>query len=147
MKKTLSYFAFKPRTLVGLFFVILVLNGCATFSKDGGFDAVEKSVKERTGNDIQWIKSDADQHQINQRVTELLQKQLSVDDAVQIALLNNKRLQASFYELGISEADLVQAGRLPNPRFSMLYARNGGEYKIEQALTFNILSLVTMPKA
>ncbi len=28
----------------------------------------------------------------------------------------------------------------------MLYARNNGDYKIEQALTFNIFSLITMPK-
>jgi outer membrane protein TolC len=147
MKKTLSYFVFKPRTAVGLFFVTLALNGCATFSKDGGFGSVEKSIKDHTGKDVQWIKSDADQHKVDQRIKELLQKQLSVDDAVQVALFNNKGLQASFYELGISEADLVQAGRLPNPRFAMLYAKNGGEYKIEQALTFNIFSLVTMPKA
>jgi outer membrane protein TolC len=61
-------------------------------------------------------------------------------------LLNNKDLQASFYQLGISEADVVQTGRLPNPKFSMLYARNNGDYKIEQVLTFNIFSLITMPK-
>jgi len=61
-------------------------------------------------------------------------------------LLSNKGLQASLFELGISEADVVQAGRLPNPKFSMLYARHNGDYKIEQALTFNIFSLLTMPK-
>ncbi len=147
MKTALSYFAFKPRTTVGLFLVTLALNGCATFSKDSGFGSVEKSIKDHAGKDVQWIKSDADQHKVDQRIKELLQIQLSVDDAVQVALFNNKGLQASFYELGISEADLVQAGRLPNPRFAMLYAKNGGEYKIEQALTFNIFSLVTMPKA
>jgi len=42
---------------------------------------------------------------------------LSAADAVQVALLNNRMLQADFEELGISEADLVRAGRLPNPRF------------------------------
>jgi outer membrane protein TolC len=29
----------------------------------------------------------------------------------------------------------------------MLYARDAGEYKIEQAFTFNVFSLITMPKA
>jgi outer membrane protein TolC len=76
----------------------------------------------------------------------LLQKALDVEQSVQVALLNNKGLQADLFALGISEADVVQAGRLPNPRFSMLYARNNGDYKIEQALTFNIFSLLTMPK-
>jgi outer membrane protein TolC len=79
-------------------------------------------------------------------VAELLKQTLDVDTAVQIALLNNKDSQANYYALGISEAELVQAGRLPNPKFSMLYARNNGDYKIEQVLAFNIFSLVTMPK-
>ena len=48
----------------------------------------------------------------------LIGKPLTLDDAVQIALLNNAGLKASLTELGISEADLVRAGRLPNPRFS-----------------------------
>jgi outer membrane protein TolC len=124
-----------------------VLAGCASFSADGGFNPVEKTTKERLGKDVKWARSGEDQNTIDSRVAELLNKPLSVDDAVQIALLNNKGLQAAFYELGISEADLVQAGRLPNPRFSMLRARLEDEYKIEQAFTFNIFSLITMPLA
>lgn len=125
----------------------LFLAGCASFSSDGGFSPVEKTAKDRIDKDVKWVRSNDDQKSIDQRVAELLQKPLSVDDAVQIALLNNKGLQASFFELGISEADLVQAGRLPNPRFSMLRARYQDEYKIEQAFTFNVFSLITMPLA
>jgi len=137
----------KPRLLITMVMTTLFLGGCATFSKDGGFNHVGTLVKEKTGQEIKWAKTDQQQRAIDDRVGELLAKPLGVDDAVQIALLNNKSLQASFYELGISEADLVQAGRLPNPRFSMLYAKNNGEYKIEQILTFNIFSLLTMPRA
>ncbi|OGA34806.1 MAG: RND transporter [Betaproteobacteria bacterium RIFCSPLOWO2_12_FULL_64_23] len=126
--------------------VAVALGGCATFSQDGGFNSVEKTTQERIGKELKWAKTDADRSAIDQRVAELLGKPLSVDDAVQIALLNNKGLQASFYELGISEADLVQAGRLPNPHFSMLRARDGDEFKIEQAFTFNVFSLITMPQ-
>ena len=126
--------------------VALALAGCASFSQDGGFNSVEKTTQARIGKELKWAKTDADRSAIDQRVAELLGKPLSVDDAVQIALLNNKGLQASFYELGISEADLVQAGRLPNPHFSMLRARDGDEFKIEQAFTFNVFSLITMPQ-
>jgi len=49
-----------------------------------------------------------------------------VDDAVQIALLKKRGLQTSYAELGIAEADLVQAGRLRNPRFAYLSVRAGG---------------------
>lgn len=127
--------------------VTATLSGCATFSKDGGFNAVESTVKDRIGKDVQWVKTDKDRKATSERVHALLEKPLDVDGAVQVALLNNSGLQAAYYELGISEADLVQAGRLPNPRFAMLHAKNGAEYKIEQALTFNIFSLVILPKA
>jgi outer membrane protein TolC len=43
------------------------------------------------------------------------------------------------------EADLVQAGRLPNPRFTLRHSSGGGLYDIEETLTFNVLSLVTAP--
>lgn len=127
--------------------LVITLGGCATFSQDGGMTDVGKATSQHIKQDVIWQKSSNEQKQAADRVAILLSDCIDVDDAVQIALLNNKGLQASFYELGISETDVVQAGRLPNPKFSMLYARDHGDYKIEQALTFNIFSLVTMPKA
>ena len=124
----------------------LSLAGCATFSQDGGFGVVEHATRERVGKELKWVKSEADRDAIDERVAELLAKPLSADDAVQIALLNNKGLQAAFFELGISEAELVQAGRLSNPHFSMFSARHEDEFKIEQTLTFNIFALITMPR-
>jgi outer membrane protein TolC len=78
-------------------------------------------------------------------VQRLLAKELTVGDAVQIALLNNPGLQASYAELGIAEADLVQAGRVGNPRSSYLRTSHGGERKLEWALTFPIIDLLTIP--
>lgn len=130
-----------------LFSMAMLLGGCATFSKDGGLGEVQKQVQPYVKQDFSWAKSDEVSKSLSERVGALLSEPLDVESAVQVALYNNKGLQAAFYELGISEADLVQAGRLPNPRFSMLYTRNAGEYKIEQAFTFNVFSLLTMPKA
>ncbi len=139
---------FAPIRLLLALALPLVLGGCATFSKDGGLGDVQKTTQERIGKDVQWPRSDDERAKLAERVNELLQQQpLSADNAVQIALLNNKGVQTTFNGLGISEADLVQAGRLPNPSFSMLYAKHDGDFKIEQSLTFNIFSLVTMPKA
>ena len=122
-----------------------VLGGCASFSPDGGFATVERTTKERLGKDVQWARSEADQDRIAERVTELLSKPLSVDDAVQVALLNNRGLQASFQELGINEAELVQAGRLPNPGFSFGRMSKGDEREIERGLHFNLARLIAMP--
>ena len=127
-------------------FAIVAFSGCATFSKDGGLGGVKDATSTHIKQEIVWPKSAAEEKAVADRVAELLKALLDVEGAVQVALLNNKDLQASFYQLGISEADVVQAGRLPNPKFTMLYARNNGDYKIEQSLTFNIISLITMPK-
>lgn len=130
---------------------ILGLAGCATFSDDGGFGRVEQTTRERLDKDVKWARSDAERSTLQARVGELLAKPLTADDAIQLALYNNRGLQAAFFDLGIGEAELVQAGRLPNPHFSMLRAskpENGiREFKIEQALTFNIFALITMPLA
>lgn len=135
-----------PRTVV-VVATMLLLAGCATFSKDGGFGAVQQTVKENSGKEIQVARTASDQDTIATRVAGLLKKPLGVEEAVQVALLNNRGLQASFQELGIAEADLVQAGRLPNPHYSIARSRVGGDVAVEQALSFNILSLVTMPFA
>lgn len=129
----------------------IALGGCATFSQDGGFGVVERTVKERVGKDLAWVKTEEQRRVVDKRVAELLAKPLSADDAVQVALLNNRGLQAEFAEIGIGEAELVQAGRLPNPRLSLLRTSRddigGREYKIEQILTMNVFSLITMPMA
>ncbi|MCX7135214.1 MAG: RND transporter, partial [Proteobacteria bacterium] len=115
-----------PRTrLISALLTALALGGCASFSKDGGMTAVEQITKTRIDKDVKWARTDAERDTIDTRVAELLSKPLSIDDAVQVALLNNKGLQAGFHDLGISEAELVQAGRLPNPRFSMFRAHRG----------------------
>jgi outer membrane protein TolC len=134
------------RIMLTCILACFALSGCATFSQDGGFSGVKKASAEHIKQEVVWPKTETEQKAVADRVAELLKTPLNAESAVQLALLNNKDLQASFYQLGISEADVVQAGRLPNPKFSMLYVRNNDDYKIEQALSFNIFSLITMPK-
>ena len=99
------------------------------------------------GKDVHWARTAQERAKSDAQVAELLPQPLSAEDAVQIALLNNRALQAAFDELGISEADLVQAGRLPNPRFDLRHASAAGQYDIEETLSFNVLSLLTAPYA
>jgi outer membrane protein TolC len=72
---------------------------------------------------------------------------LTADDAVQIALLNNRGLQSTYWNVGIAEADLVQAGRLKNPSFTFQRTHGGDAVDIERSLTFNLVSLLTAPIA
>ncbi|HEM7850245.1 TolC family protein [Burkholderia pseudomultivorans] len=128
--------------------VMVFLAGCTTFSKDGGFNTVSSTAKERLGKDAVIVKTDADRDAAAKRTQELVGKPLSMDDAVQVALLNNRGLQASYAELGLSEADLVQAGRLPNPGFTFSRTRAGnGDLSIGRMFSANVLSILTLPFA
>jgi len=123
----------------------VVLAGCASFSPDGGFATVAQTTQQRLAKEVRWARSDSDRQLIAQRVEELLAQPLAMDDAVQLALLNNRGLQAAFFELGIGEADLVQAGRLANPGFSFGRKTKGEEIEIERGLHFNLARLLAMP--
>jgi len=122
-----------------------LLAGCATFSDDGGFGTVERAAKQHLGHDIRWARSPEDRKAIEQRTAELLQRPLGIDAAVQVALLNNPGLQAAFFEIGITEADLVQAGRLPNPGFGFARLTKGEEIEWERGLHFDLASLIALP--
>ncbi len=126
---------------------LLVLGGCASFSSDGGFSSVQALTKERIGKDVTWVKSDADAETVEKTIEPLLVKPLTVDDAVTIALLNNRGLQADYAELGIAEANLVQAGRLRNPVFSFTRLARGNQIEIDRQLMLPIMNLLTMPLA
>ncbi|AIO68889.1 TolC family protein [Burkholderia oklahomensis] len=127
--------------------VLAFAAGCTTFSNDGGFGAVSTAASERLGKEAVLVKTDADRDAVARRTQELLSKPLSVDDAVQIALLNNRGLQASYAALGLSEADLVQAGRLPNPGFTFSRTRSSNDLSIGRTFSMGVLSMLTLPLA
>jgi outer membrane protein TolC len=124
---------------------LLALTACASFSPDAGFDKVKADVSQRTASEPRWARTDAERGDIQQAVKALLAKPLTPDSAVQIALMNNRGLQATYAELGIAESDLVQAGRLPNPGFAFERLVRGGELEIGRAFIVNVLGLLTMP--
>jgi outer membrane protein TolC len=124
---------------------LLLLGGCASLSEDAGFTKVEQAVRERTGAETKWARSDAEADTVRGRVKELLAKPLGSAEAVQVSLLNNPGLQASYAEVGIAEADLVQASRWRGPTFSFGRLRRGDETEIERGVFFDVLGLLTIP--
>jgi outer membrane protein TolC len=124
---------------------LLALSGCTGFSADGGMGPVAQTVKDRLGHELRWARSPQERQQLDERVLALLQQPLTMDAAVQLALLNNRGLQAAFHELGIAEADFVQASRLPNPGFSFGRTRQGDEIELERGLHLNLGRLIAMP--
>ena len=94
-----------------------ILAGCAGASKEMAFSEVQQQIDERMGVPIHWNANTASVDEIEQMVKELLDRPLVADTAVQIALLHNRRLQATYEELGIAHAAVVEAGIPSNPAF------------------------------
>lgn len=92
------------------------LAGCVP--KEAGFPDVARAVAERTGYRILWNRGGEADREVASRVAALLAKPLGVDEAVQIALLRNRRLQGTYEDLMIAQSDVVQAGLLHNPVLS-----------------------------
>ena len=127
--------------------IALLLAGCAGFSVDGGFGTVAQLTQERTGLIPLRRSTPQDEDIVRVRTAELLAAPLTPDGAVELALLNNRALQASFQQLGIAESELVRIGRLRNPSFSFGRLSGGGVVEVERAVIFDVMGLLTMPLA
>ena len=75
----------------------------------------ENAVRERTGADVLWQQDATTREQAATHVKKYLRGPLTVAGAVQVALLNNRHLQATFEDIGIARADVIEAVTLPNP--------------------------------
>ncbi|MGE4010588.1 MAG: TolC family protein [Alphaproteobacteria bacterium] len=124
---------------------LLLLGACAQLSPDGGFDDVRLRAGRALDKDVAAIRTEADAQAARDRVRQLLGKTLSPDDAVQIALLNNRGLQAAYNELFIAEATKVEASLPPNPTFSIMRMVSRPEVEFERQIAINILALATLP--
>lgn len=103
----------KPAALILI--VAIGLSGCTQLSAEQSFLEVSDNVLERTGRKILWNTGSPEDLQAQDVMKSVLSRSLTAKNAIQLALLNNKELQASYTKLGIAQADLVQAGLLRNP--------------------------------
>jgi len=135
----------KPAALAIAFSALLLVAGCRSLTADGGMSFVETVANTELRKDVVAIRTADQADEAQRRVAALLQKPLTPDSAVQIALLNNRGLQAAFNALGIAEAEMVQASLPPSPALSLERLSSPLELEIERRIVANILALVTLP--
>lgn len=84
-------FRLKPAYVVALLSTF-ALSGCATFSPDGGMNVVATVAGDTIKKDVVSIRTADDAEWARSAVQRLLRRPLTVDTAVQVALLNNRGL-------------------------------------------------------
>lgn len=126
---------------------LLVAAGCAGPNPHEGFESVRQSVSDRAGLRVHWTSGAPEDAEVAALVETMLGGELTVDQAVQVTLLNNRDLQAVYEELSLAQADVVQAGLLRNPVFSAAarFDTGGGGTGFDLEIAQDFVSLLYLP--
>jgi outer membrane protein TolC len=137
----------------------LILTGCVANGDieeykiiDAGFSTVSDETRKAVNKQTVWIQNQEEAEALSKRVHGLVHKRtIDVNTAIQVALLNNKGLQASYADLGMSAAEAWQQTMLENPKISIgilgiAHPELGAFRAIEGMLATNILALATRDK-
>lgn len=125
----------------------LLCFGCTRIpqANDNG---VSSAVNSRIAKETHWNPGCYEDERISNAIQILLQQELTANAAVQIALLNNPRIQEIFEELGIAQADLVEAGLFSNPAFDIIFRypeKKDLVTNIEYTITSSFIDLFLIP--
>ena len=128
----------------------LLLAGCAP--EDAGFGAVSSELTQRTGYSTGWTRGIDEDALVDQMVSVLLSDELTLEEAVQIALVNNRALQASFEQLGINRGARAGMRALfaSHPSLDDPVAEGAWWFfdkgtAFEGVLTEDVISIITIP--
>ncbi|MDB4979270.1 MAG: hypothetical protein JWM82_22, partial [Myxococcales bacterium] len=127
--------------------LVSAVGGCGSVSKSRGHDEVSRLVKERTGRETRWAQGAPEESEIDRWVTARLAGGLTRDAAVDVALVNNPHLQETYEELGLSQAEVVQAGLLHNPSVGahVAFPVRGDGKEISFSLVQDFLDALVLP--
>jgi len=123
----------------------LLASGCATVDPRPDYARAREEIRATTG--------EADVHDPDEpsptadEVRAILADGLGLTEATRLALLDNRRLQAGFLELGVARAEYVQAGLLENPSLSLafLIPDVGGRVRWTADLAASVAELWRIP--
>jgi len=125
----------------------LIFAGCATVPLEESFRDIEQSIKDEQGFTIQWRGITGPEEAGAEAILRLLAEGLTAEEATQIALLNNARLQAVYEQFGIARAELVEAGLPDNPVFTgELLFENSSSQSWELEIAQELMSVLLIPR-
>lgn len=134
------------RPLIPIVMSMLALSACATPDPDAAFRDLGQLVNARLPGPVTWRTGGPEDAAVDARIQTILENPLTAESAAQVTLLNNRALQARYADLGIAQADLVQAGLLQNPVLEvMVRPSTESGTNIELGLMQNFVDLLMRP--
>lgn len=136
------------RTFVALSMLCTLSFGCTRVPQINDDNGVSSIVNSRIDKQTHWNHGCYQDERVCGFIKTLLQQELTADSAVQIALLNNPKIQEIFEDVGIAQADLVEAGLFSNPAFDIIFRfpeKKDLVTNIEYTITQSFIDLFLIP--
>ena len=112
------------------------------------FAPVEQAARQRDRSTVTWEREQKAREQTLAEVHKLLRAPLTPNVAAQIALLNNRGLQSTFEEIGLAQADLIEARTIPNPELNVSARfpdKPPSGTDVEWSIAQNFLNILMIP--
>ena len=135
-----------PKMIPGVMLAwALFQTGCATVNPQQDYTRARELIQKSTGFERAYNPEEVGLSEDEMNAT--LADGLTLEEAVQLALLNNRQLQVAFLDIGIARADLVQSGLFSNPSLGVgvLFPSGGGQSNIQADIAQNIVQIWQMP--
>ena len=124
---------------------VTMLTGCVSVPRDAGADDVQQALTQRGTPAVVWNEQPSTTD--HERVAAMLADELTADEAVAIAMVNNPRLQVTLAELGIARADLIEASTITNPVLELEIRFPGDPYRpYELRVAQSLIELIQLPR-
>lgn len=135
--------AFQYALVIGT--ILSASAGCAHVNPQPDFERTTSGIRDRLA--IDDVYDPTVEAQIEGKVGALLADGVTADEAVTIALLNNRGFQARFQSIGVSRADVVQSGLLTNPSLLIgaRFPEGGGRSELTLGFAQQIVDLWQIP--
>lgn len=136
-----------PQPVSAIAACLLGLAACKSVDPGPDYDLAVEEIRSVTGAE-HVFQPDTNSTATEERVAKLLRQDLGLSEAVELGLLNNPALQASFHDVGMAHADRVQAGMLTNPslRAALRFPTSGGASEFEGGLFGSLLDIWQVPR-
>lgn len=124
-----------------------LISGCSKVPPADDY-FVASTVESRIDSQTKWRQGGCQDVEVSAFIAGAVSGELTADSAIQIALFNNPKIQSIFEELGIAQADLVEAGLLTNPvlECAVRYPHSKGfQTNIEYLITSSLLDIFLIP--
>lgn len=132
--------------LVAIAASVAVLSGCASVNFEQSIANTNQVAGDFTQGKLTLAQTKDQRDALDQAAAEILQKPLSPNDAVRLALVNSPALQAMLAQNWVEAARAAQSGRIANPVFTFEQLSFADELEIGRLLAFGLLDLLTLPQ-